>query len=178
MASHIQHLVAVAEADANTILFQVDESYKLIFYESQSPSEGLPRRKYDLNTLYVDDDEIKVNEQLPVIAAVAFQHTDSCHGEPQVRLYYVKHNELSLREVYRLGGKDGEWKHGKSFNLKEYAIAEGSGLTANVFQPNNDPKKFTIKLYYQQSNKDAYADVIYNIVANDEWSTRPNVTKA
>lgn len=80
-----KHLVAVAESDANTILFQVDENYKLIFYESQSPSEGL-KKKYDLNTLYVDDDEIKVNEKLPVIAAVAFKHADSCQGQPQVKL--------------------------------------------------------------------------------------------
>ncbi|KAF4336565.1 hypothetical protein FBEOM_9549 [Fusarium beomiforme] len=177
--SHIQHMTAVAQPDGNTILFQVNEQYELIFYESQTPSEKIPRKKYDLNTLTVNGSPIKVNKNLPVIAAVAFTHPDSCGGKPQVRVYYVHRDELSLREVYRVGGHDDEWKDGMDFNDKSFTISQISGLTANVFQPPSEKKNFIVKVYYQRDNADSYADVVYNIVGvSDEWGTRPNVTKA
>ncbi|KAI1037022.1 hypothetical protein LB505_011431 [Fusarium chuoi] len=155
--SHIQNMVAVAQNDGNTILFQVNKNYEIIFYESRTPSERIPRKKYDMNTLKIKGKPIKVNPKLPTISAVAFTHPESCGGRPQ----------------------DEDWNDGLDFNDKDYSICEVSGLAANVFQSSGDKKSFQIKVYYQRDDKDEFADVSYNVVGvTDEWSTRPNVTEA
>ncbi|KAI6772934.1 hypothetical protein HG530_003892 [Fusarium avenaceum] len=174
-SSHTQHLVAVATPEANTILFQVDQDFNLCFYESSTPDET-ENEKYDFKSLKVDGGVIKVNSKLPVVAAVAFSLQFYCNGEAQVRVYYVSRDGNFLRELQRAGGVKGKWKHGEKFNNKNYRIAENSGLTANVFQVSKE--NFAVKVYYQESNEDIYADVVYNIVGSNEWSTRPNVTQA
>ncbi|KAG5802575.1 hypothetical protein H9Q74_011997 [Fusarium xylarioides] len=177
--SHIQNMVAVAQNDGNTILFQVNKNYEIIFYESRTPSERIPRKKYDMNTLKIKGKPIKVNPKLPTISAVAFTRPESCGGRPQVRVYYVDRDNLFLREIIRIGDKDEDWNDGMDFNDKDYSICEVSGLAANVFQSSGDKKSFQIKVYYQRDNKDEFADVSYNVVGvTDEWSTRPNVTEA
>ncbi|KAF5682410.1 hypothetical protein FDENT_7654 [Fusarium denticulatum] len=177
--SHIQNMVAVAQNDGNTILFQVNKNYEIIFYESRTPSERIPRKKYDMNTLKIKGKSIKVNPKLPIISAVAFTHPESCGGRAQVRVYYVDRDSLFLREIIRVGDKDEDWNDGMDFNDKDYTICEVSGLAANVFQSTGDKKSFQIKVYYQRDGADEFADVSYNVVGvTDEWSTRPNVTEA
>ncbi|KAJ4038924.1 hypothetical protein NW758_008770 [Fusarium oxysporum] len=177
--SHIQNMVAVAQNDGNTILFQVNKNFEIIFYESRTPSERIPRKKYDMNTLKIKGKSIKVNPKLPIISAVAFTHPESCGGKAQVRVYYVDRDSLFLREIIRVGDKDEDWNDGMDFNDKDYTICEVSGLAANVFQSTGDKKSFQIKVYYQRDGADEFADVSYNVVGvTDEWSTRPNVTEA
>ncbi|KAF4430496.1 hypothetical protein FACUT_8862 [Fusarium acutatum] len=177
--SHIQNMVAVAQNDGNTILFQVNKNFEIIFYESRTPSERIPRKKYDMNTLKIKGKSIKVNPKLPIISAVAFTHPESCGGRAQVRVYYVDRDSLFLREIIRVGDKDEDWNDGMDFNDKDYTICEVSGLAANVFQSTGDKKSFQIKVYYQRDGADEFADVSYNVVGvTDEWSTRPNVTEA
>ncbi|KAF5623254.1 uncharacterized protein FTJAE_10639 [Fusarium tjaetaba] len=177
--SHIQNMVAVAQNDGNTILFQVNKNYEIIFYESRTPSERIPRKKYDMNTLKIKGKSIKVNPKLPIISAVAFTHPESCGGRAQVRVYYVDRDSLFLREIIRVGDKDEDWNDGMDFNDKDDTICEVSGLAANVFQSTGDKKSFQIKVYYQRDGADEFADVSYNVVGvTDEWSTRPNVTEA
>ncbi|KAF5582211.1 hypothetical protein FPCIR_9643 [Fusarium pseudocircinatum] len=177
--SHIQNMVAVAQNDGNTILFQVNKNFEIIFYESRTPSERIPRKKYDMNTLKIKGKSIKVNPKLPIISAVAFTHPESCGGRAQVRVYYVDRDSLFLREIIRVGDKDEDWNDGMDFNDKYYTICEVSGLADNVFQSTGDKKSFQIKVYYQRDGADEFADVSYNVVGvTDEWSTRPNVTEA
>src|SRR6478609_4028175 len=78
-------MVAVAQNDGNTILFQVNKNFEIIFYESRTPSERIPRKKYDMNTLKIKGKSIKVNPKLPIISAVAFTHPESCGGKAQVK---------------------------------------------------------------------------------------------
>ncbi|KAG4293236.1 hypothetical protein FPRO06_12724 [Fusarium proliferatum] len=167
--SHIQNMVAVAQNDGNTILFQVNKNYEIIFYESRTPSQRIHRKKYDMNTLKIKGKSIKVNPKLPIISAVAFTHPESCGGRPQVkatsvRVYYVDRDNLFLHEIIRIGDKDEDWDDGLDFNDKDYSICE---------------KSFQIKVYYQRDDKNEFADVSYNVVGvSYEWSTRPNVTEA
>ncbi|KAM0545573.1 hypothetical protein ACHAPJ_011273 [Fusarium lateritium] len=175
MASRIQDLVAVSTPEGNTILFQVDEDFNLCLYESSTPRET-ERKKYDNNSIRVNGGPVRVNEKLPVIAAVAYSAQQSCNNQAQVRLYYVSRDDLTLCELVRTGGSSGKWIPGEVFNDKGYSIAEGSGLTANIFQTGGN--NFAVKIYYQQNNKDKYPDVVYNVAGSDDWSTRPNVTKA
>ncbi|KAF5981282.1 hypothetical protein FBULB1_4848 [Fusarium bulbicola] len=177
--SHIQNMVTVAQNDGNTILFQVNKNYEIIFYESRTPSERIPRKKYDMNTLKIKGKSIKVNPKLPIISAVAFTHPESCGGRAQVRVYYVDRDKLFLREIIRVGDKDEDWNDDMDFNDKDYTICEVSGLAANVFQSTGDKKSFQIKVHYQRDGADEFADVSYNVVGViDEWSTRSNVTEA
>ncbi|KAH7240145.1 uncharacterized protein BKA55DRAFT_693687 [Fusarium redolens] len=180
--SHIQNMVAVAQNDGNTILFQVNKNYEIIFYESRTPSERIPRKKYDMNTLKIKGKSIKVNPKLPIISAVAFTHPESCGGRAQVKTtceFIMSTDNLFLREIIRVGDKDEEWNDGMDFNDKNHTICEVSGLAANVFQSTADKKSFQIKVYYQRDSADEFADVAYNVVGvTDEWSTRPNVTEA
>ncbi|KAF5602685.1 uncharacterized protein FSUBG_7560 [Fusarium subglutinans] len=159
-----ENMVAVAQNDGNIILLQVNKNYEIIFYESRTPSERIPRKKYDMNTLKIKGKSIKVNPKLPIISAVAFTHPESCGGRAQ---------------IIRVGDKDEDWNDGMDFNDKDYTICEVSGLAANVFQSTGDKKSFQIKFYYQRDDADEFADVSYNAVGvTDEWSTRPNVTEA
>lgn len=84
MSSHTQHLVAVATPEANTILFQVNDKYELCLYESSTPVEN-DEQPYDFRTIKVNGAPVKVNNGIPVIAAVAFSVSSYCGGEAQVR---------------------------------------------------------------------------------------------
>ncbi|RFN54070.1 hypothetical protein FIE12Z_1667 [Fusarium flagelliforme] len=178
MSSHVQHMTAVSLPDGNTILFQVNEKYEIVYYESQTTIESIPdAKKYGTDTLQIKNKAIKVNTELPVIAAVAFQHPNSCGGKAQVRVYYVDRDSLQLCELIRVGGNGENWQEG-DVTSKQWGIAPTSGLTANVFQPSNDKSKFQIKVYYQRDNRDTYPDLAYNVVASgDDWSQRANITK-
>ncbi|KAF5562467.1 hypothetical protein FPHYL_5661 [Fusarium phyllophilum] len=174
--SHIQNMVAVAQNDGNTILFQVNKNFEIIFYESCTPSERIPRKKYDMNTLKIKGKSIKSSDKSHVATSL-YWRTDP--ETKKVRVYYVDRDSLFLREIIRVGGKDEDWKDGMDFNDKDYTICEVSGLAANVFQSTGDRKSFQIKVYYQRDGADEFADVSYNVVGvTDEWSTRPNVTEA
>ncbi|KAF4487747.1 hypothetical protein FAGAP_11394 [Fusarium agapanthi] len=196
--SHIQNMVAVAQNDGNTILFQINKNYEIIFYESRTPSERIPRKKYDMNTLNIKGNPIKVNPKFPIISAVAFtqprvlrwQSSGKRHvvtyiyffADPatkKVRVYYVDRDSLFLREINRVGDKNEDWNDGMDFNYKDYTICEVSGLAANVFQSTGDKKSFQVKICYQRDGADEFSDVSYYVVGViDEWSTRPNVTEA
>ncbi|QPC77888.1 hypothetical protein HYE68_008640 [Fusarium pseudograminearum] len=179
MASHVQNMVAVALPDGNTIMFQVNKDYDLVYYESRTPVEsGSGRRKYDSDILKIRGKPVRVNPKLPVVAAVAFQHGDCYDGKAHVRVYYVDRDSFAIREVYRQGGNGEPWDDAEHFNNRGLVISPQSGLTANVFQAPNNKKNFQIKLYYLRDNEDPHPDVAFNVVAiQDLWDTRPNITQ-
>ncbi|KAF5531031.1 hypothetical protein FNAPI_13414 [Fusarium napiforme] len=155
-------MVAVAQNDGNTILFQVNKNYEIIFYESRTPSERIPRKEYDMNTLKIKGKSIKVSRNLPIISAAAFTHPESCGGRAQAKPMSLPTDSLFLREIIRVGGKDEDWNDGMDFNDKDYIFVN-----------------FQIKVYYQRDGADEFADISYNVVdVTDEWSIRPNVTEA
>ncbi|EMT64369.1 hypothetical protein FOC4_g10010867 [Fusarium odoratissimum] len=178
MSSQLQDVATVAAPVAQKdIIFHVTADYSIAYWSSRAQDETVGRQ-YDSEDLTVNGDNIKVNKDLPIIAAVAYKNGD---GHDEVRVFYVDATKFCLREVRRIGDENSNWSHGRVLNSKAYELNAKSGLTANVVNTGNG--KTQLKVYYQRNSN--RLSLSYSVLAVDnkwslqeEWSNRTDVTQA
>ncbi|RBQ77807.1 hypothetical protein FVER14953_21645 [Fusarium verticillioides] len=154
------------------IVFHVQADFTIAYWSSKKQDENL-REQYDTANLKVSGNYIKVNPELPILAAVAYENS----GQDVVRVFYVG-QDFYLRELRRVGEPGSKWYDGESLNSKEWDIDSKSGLTANIVKTGSMAQ---LKVFYQKKpNKLSVAYSVLNFVqdweARDDWSNRANVT--
>ncbi|KAL5599249.1 hypothetical protein FOVSG1_007061 [Fusarium oxysporum f. sp. vasinfectum] len=164
MSSQLQDVATVAAPVAQKdIIFHVTADYSIAYWSSRAQDETVGRQ-YDSEDLTVNGDNIKVNKDLPIIAAVAYKNGD---GHDEVRVFYVDATKFCLREVRRIGDENSNWSHGRVLNSKAYELNAKSGLTANVVNTGNG--KTQLKVYYQRNSN--RLSLSYSVLAVDnKWS--------
>ncbi|VUC22361.1 unnamed protein product [Clonostachys rosea] len=162
------------------IIFHVNSDYSISYFTSSVPDES-QFQQYGKVTLKVSANTIKVNKELPIIAAVAYSNPSppkpcnndsSSLGDDEVRVYFVN-DDFKIVEVKRSGpANNNTWEYGKEFTPKQYSIFKKSGLSANVVPVKQGGHQ--LKVYFMGA--EGQLSVAYRVLGTKEWNSRPNIT--